>query len=58
MGMKTQDLVHRAKCGEAVALKTLKELFPRREFRRFWCDCRGTVLRWRAKGSRCAWKAL
>lgn len=56
--METRDLAHRAECGEAVALKMLKEMFPRREFRRFWCDCRGTVLRWRAKGSRCAWKAL
>lgn len=51
-------LAHAAAMGERWALQELKKTFPRREFRRFWCDVNGDVLKCRGKGSKSEWKRL
>ena len=56
--MDTSLLAHFACCGNRDALRRLKEAYPRRAFRRFHCDLRGTVLKWRLKGSKAAWRPV
>lgn len=46
-----EDLLRRA-CHDNASLRDLKAKFPQREWRRFHCDLRGTVLKWRKKGSK------
>ncbi len=51
-------IINRAAQGDRESLRELKTIWPRREFRRFWCDIHGHVVKWRAKGSKAVWKRL
>lgn len=57
-GLPVATLVRRAETGSAEAVRMLKRTFPRREFRKFWCDLKGPVLKWREKGSKATWKTF
>lgn len=56
--MITLEHLERLAKTDSNAMKELRNMFPRRDFRRKHCDIYGTVIMWRGKGTKGRWWRL